>query len=275
MTVTSWLPVLLYAASAAAYFAHFAHRNPATGRMASGLLGGAVLAHTFLIGMQTMEAGFAPLVGTTAAVSAFVWLLALAYLYVELTTEERAMGLFVTILLAALAILPAIDSQTAERPALLRSPLFTVHVLSMLLAYASFALAFVIGITYVLLFKEIKAKHLGFFYTRLPSLQTLDVMNARAVVVGWLFLTCGLVIGGIWATQIEGSPDPRAQAMSVADPKILVALLSWVIYSFALFARRAIGWSGRRAAWLSALAFVVVLLNLVPVGYFLTRSHNF
>jgi len=275
VTITSWLPVLLYAASAAAYLAHFARRNPAAGRLASGLLGGAVLAHTFLIGMQTMEAGYAPLVGTTAAVSAFVWLLALAYLYVELTTEERAMGAFVTVLLAALALLPAMNPATAARPALLRSPLFTVHVLSMLLAYASFALAFVIGITYVLLFKEIKAKHLGFFYTRLPSLQTLDLMNARAVVVGWLFLTAGLVIGGVWATQIGGSPDPRAQAMSVADPKILVALLSWAIYSFALFARRAIGWSGRRAAWLSALAFVVVLLNLVPVGYFLTRSHNF
>ena len=275
MTITSWLPVLLYAASAAAYLAHFARRHPATGRLASGLLGGAVLAHTFLIGMQTMQAGFAPLVGTTAAVSAFVWLLALAYLYVELTTEERAMGMFVTILLAVLAILPAIDTQAVERPPLLRSPLFTVHVLSMLLAYASFALAFTIGITYVLLFKEIKAKHLGFFYTRLPSLQTLDAMNARAVIVGWLFLTCGLAIGGLWAAQIDGSPDPRVQAMSVGDPKILIALLSWVIYSFALFARRVIGWSGRRAAWLSALAFVIVLLNLVPVGYFLTRSHNF
>ena len=275
MTFTSWLPVLLYAASAAAYLAHFARRNPSTGRVASGLLGGAVLAHTFLIGMQTMQAGYAPLVGTTAAVSAFVWLLALAYLYVELTTEERAMGVFVTVLLAALAVLPAIDPTTVDRPALLRSPLFTVHVLSMLLAYACFALAFVIGITYVLLFKEIKAKHLGFFYTRLPSLQTLDLMNARAVIVGWLFLTAGLIIGGVWATQIGGSPDPRAQAMSVGDPKILIALLSWGLYSFALFARRAIGWSGRRAAWLSALAFVVVLLNLVPVGYFLTRSHNF
>ena len=32
---------------------------------------------------------------------------------------------------------------------------------------------------------------------------------------------------------------------------------------------------GRRAAWLSALAFVIVLLNFVPVGYFLTKSHNF
>jgi ABC-type transport system involved in cytochrome c biogenesis permease subunit len=274
MTI-AWLPLVLYAAAAAAYLANFWRPDPRTGRTATALLGSAVLAHTFLIGMQTMEAGYAPLVGTTAAVSAFVWLLGLAYLYVELTTDERAMGAFVSVLLAALAVLPALHTQIDERPALLRSPLFTVHVLSMLLAYASFALAFVLGITYVLLFKEIRAKHLGFFYARLPSLQTLDVMNARAIVVGWLFLTCGLVVGGIWATQIGGSPDPRAQAMSVADPKILVALVSWATYSFALFARRAIGWSGRRAAWLSAIAFVIVLLNFVPVGYFLTRSHNF
>jgi ABC-type transport system involved in cytochrome c biogenesis permease subunit len=275
VSIVASLPLLIYAGAAGAYFAHFSRRDATTGRLASGLLGAAVLAHTFFIGMQTMDAGYAPLVGTTAVVSAFVWLLALAYLYVELTTEERAMGVFVTTLLAALAILPAIDPSTPDRPALLRSPLFTVHVVSMLFAYASFALAFVLGITYVLLFKEIKAKHLGFFYTRLPSLQTLDAMNARAVVVGWVFLTCGLVIGGIWATQIGGNPDPRVQAMSIADPKILVALVSWGIYSFALFARTAIGWSGRRAAWLSAVAFVIVLLNLVPVGYFLTRSHNF
>ena len=56
---------------------------------------------------------------------------------------------------------------------------------------------------------------------------------------------------------------------------IASAILSWLIYSFALFARRGMGWTGRRAAWLSAFAFVLVLLNLVPVGYFLTRSHNF
>ena len=236
----------------------------------------AVLAHTFLIGMQTMEAGYAPLVGTTAAVSAFVWLLGLAYLYVELTTDERAMGVFVTHA-ARRARHPAgarpADASSARRCCAARCSRSTCC--RCCFAYASFALAFVLGITYVLLFKEIKAKHLGFFYTRLPSLQMLDVMNGRAIVVGWMFLTCGLVVGGVWATQIHGSPDPRAQAMSVADPKILVALVSWAIYSFALFARRAIGWSGRRAAWLSAIAFVIVLLNFVPVGYFLTRSHNF
>lgn len=275
MTIIAWLPLVLYAASAAAYLAHFSSPAPAKGRTATALLAAALVAHTYLIGMQTVEAGYAPLVGNTAAISAFVWLLGLAYLYIELTTDERAMGVFVTILLAALAILPALHPEVEARPALLRSPLFTVHVLTVLFAYASFALAFVLGITYVLLFKEIKAKHLGFFYKRLPSLQMLDVMNGRAVIVGWVFLTCGLLIGGFWASQIQGSPDPHARAMSVEDPKILFAILSWAIYSFALYARRAIGWSGRRAAWLSAIAFVIVLLNFLPVGYFLTRSHNF
>src|SRR6478672_13741075 len=193
------VPLVLYTAAAIVYGLHFARRAPRTGRVASA----GVLAHTFLIGMQTVEAGHAPLVGTTSAISAFVWLLALAYLYTELTTDERAMGMLVAVLLAVLDIIPAFNPTVVPRPEVLRSPLFTIHVASLLFAYASFALACVLGVTYVLLFKEIKAKHLGFFYARLPSLQTLDVMNGRATVVGWVFLTCGLAIGAIWASQLH------------------------------------------------------------------------
>jgi ABC-type uncharacterized transport system permease subunit len=267
------IPLILYAAAAAAYMSHFSWRDPRTGRLATSLLAGGVLAHTFLIGMQTVQAGHAPLVGTTAAISAFVWLLALSYLYVELTTDERAMGVFVTMLLVLLYIIPALDPTVTPRPPLLQHPLFTVHIVSVLFAYASFALAFVIGVTYVLLFKEIKAKHVGYFYARLPSLQVLDAMNSRVVTIGWVFLTLGLTVGVVWASQTAS--DPRVQAMRGGDPKVLFAVLCWGVYSFALLARRAIGWSGRRAAWLSAIAFVIVLLNFVPVGYFLTKSHNF
>ena len=202
------VPLLMYAAATAAYMAHFAWRDARVGRLATALLGAGVLAHTFVIGMQTVQAGHAPLVGTSAAISAFVWLLGLAYLYIELSTEERSMGVFVATLMVALYIIPALDPTVTPRPPLLQSPLFTVHIMSTLLAYASFALACVLGITYVLLFKEIKAKHLGFFYARLPSLQVLDVMNGRAVTVGWSFLTLGVAIGGIWATQIAQLAGP-------------------------------------------------------------------
>ncbi|MEO8520357.1 MAG: cytochrome c biogenesis protein CcsA [Acidobacteriota bacterium] len=269
------LPLLLYAAAAAAYAAHFARRDARTARLATATLGAGVLAHTFVIGMQTVQAGNLPLVGTAAAISAFVWLLGLAYLYIELTSDERSLGALVTALMALLEIIPALDPAVQPRPPVLQSPLFTLHILSVLFGYASFALAFVLGVTYVALFKEIKAKQLGFFYARLPSLQVLDLMNGRAVTVGWICLTLGVVVGGVWATQVQSSPDPRAQAMSIADPKILVAVVSWAVYAFAVFARRSAGWSGRRAAYLSAIGFLIVLLNFVPVGFFLTKSHNF
>jgi len=273
----NFAPLALYAGAFVGYAWHFARRDPASGRAATTLLVAAALAHTFVIGMQTMEAGHVPIAGTTSAISTFVWLLALSYLYTEMTTDERAMGVFILPLLVGLQTIPALRPSNELRAAVLESPWFGVHVSSLLFAYASFALACVIGITYVLLFKEIKAKHLGFFYTRLPSLQVLDRMNQRAIMIGWLFLTIGVIVGGVWAAEARayGAADPRVQAMSLQDPKIFVALLCWAVYSFELFAARRIGWGGRRTAYLSAVGFAIVLLNFVPISYFLTKSHNF
>jgi ABC-type uncharacterized transport system permease subunit len=269
-------PLALYAVALVAYIWHFARRQAAVGRAATTLLVFAVLAHTFVIGMQTMEVGHVPFFTRSSVISTFVLLLALAYLYTEMTTDERAMGAFITPLLVALQSIPAFFPGLEERDELLRGPLFGIHVSSLLFAYASFALACVIGITYVLLFRELKDKRLGFFSARLPSLDSLDRMNVRAVTVGWIFLTIGVLAGAFWAVRLlPGAADPRLQAMSLADPKIFVALLCWLVYSFELYARRGMGWRGRRAAMLSAIGFAIVLLNFVPVGYFLTRSHNF
>jgi ABC-type transport system involved in cytochrome c biogenesis permease subunit len=271
------IPLAFYAMALVAYGWHFARRNATVGRTATTLLVAGALAHTFVIGMQTMEVGHVPVAGATSAISTFVWLLALSYLYTEMTTDERAMGVFILPLLVALQAIPAFRPSVETASPVLQGPLFGVHVSSLLFAYASFALACVIGITYVLLFKEIKAKHLGFFYARLPSLQVLDRMNQRAIAIGWLFLTIGIIVGVIWAGEARGyaGSDPRVQAMSLGDPKIFAALICWAVYSFELFGARRIGWGGRRAAYLSALGFAIVLLNFVPISYFLTKSHNF
>ena len=256
---------------------HFALRQPQAGRLATTLLVFAALTHTFVIGMQTMEVRHVPFANPSRAVSTFVWLLALSYMYLEITTDERAMGVFIMPILIGLQMIPVFSPGTERLDPVLDSPWFWVHVSSLLFAYASFALAGVLGLTYVVQFKEIKKKHLGYFYTRLPSLQILDVMNSRAVAVGWLFLTLGLVVGAIWTGQARAAApdDPNLQAMALNDPKIFVAVVTWVVYSFALLARRAMGWTGRRAAWLSAAGFAIVLLSFLPLNYFVTTSHTF
>lgn len=271
------LPLVLYAAAAVAYAVHFARRQPQAARLATTLLIFAALSHTFLIGMQTMEVRHVPFANPSSAVSTFVWLLALSYLYLEITTDERAMGVFIVPMLVGLQVIPVVSPGVERIDPQLDSPWFWVHVSSLLFAYASFGLAGVLGLTYMVQFKEIKKKHLGYFYTRLPSLQTLDVMNARAVTVGWLCLTLGVIVGAIWTGQARAAvpDDPNLQAMALHDPKIFVAVLTWGVYSFAVVARRTMGWTGRRAAWLSAVGFAIVLLNFLPITYFVTTSHTF
>jgi ABC-type transport system involved in cytochrome c biogenesis permease subunit len=193
-----------------------------------------------------------------------------------MTPGERALGVFIAPLLVALQLLRVVSPVVEKRVPILESLWFGVHVASLLFAYACLALAFVVGLTYVLLFKEIKAKHLGFFYARLPPLESLDLMNARTVLLGWLCLTVGVIVGVIWTLQAKQGPnvDPRIQAITLADPKILGAVVSWAIYTFALYARRR-GAGAKRSACISVVGFAIVLFNFVPIGYFLTRSHNF
>ena len=271
------LPLVVYVAAGIAYAIHFVRRQPAVGRAATTLLLFAALSHTFVIGMQTMEVWHVPFANPSRFVSLFVWLLTLSYLYLELATEERAMGVFILPVIIGLQAIPVFSPGVGNENPVLDSPWFWIHVASLLFSYASFGLAMILGVTYMLQFKEIKKKHLGYLYTRLPSLQILDAMNSRAVAVGWLFLTIGVIVGVLWTAQARTvSPeDTNLQMMSLQDPKIFIAILTWGVYSFAMFARRTLGWNGRRAAWLSAVGFAIVLLNFLPVSYFVTTSHTF
>jgi ABC-type transport system involved in cytochrome c biogenesis permease subunit len=269
--------LILYAVAAVLYAVHFARRDPRAGRAATITLAAAVLTHTFLLGMHTMQVGHAPLVGRGEAVSFFIWLLAVLYLYVEMTTTERAMGVFVVSLLALLFVIPMTSSDPTGRPPLLDTPLFVAHVTFVLVSYASYALASVLSITYLLLLRELKRKRPGVFFARLPPLRTLDSMNVRAVTVGSVFLTISLLIGIIWISQARasGHVDPRVQEMSIADPKILMAVVTWALYAFQLYARQLLGWGGRRAAWLSVAGFASILVNMLPIAYFFQTSHIF
>src|SRR5436190_23112786 len=126
------VPLALYGLAFAAYIWHFVARHAVSGRVATTVLVFASLSHTFVIGMQTVEYGHVPIAGPTSAISTFVWLLALAYLYTEMTTDERAMGVFILPLLVLLQVIPALNPGVESRSAVREGPLFGIHVFSLL-----------------------------------------------------------------------------------------------------------------------------------------------
>jgi hypothetical protein len=64
----NFVPLAFYTAACIAYVWQFAWRQPGVGRAATTLLGLGTLSHTFVIGMETMQAGQIPIGDATSAI---------------------------------------------------------------------------------------------------------------------------------------------------------------------------------------------------------------
>jgi cytochrome c-type biogenesis protein CcsB len=129
-----------------------------------------------------------------------------------------------------------------------------MHVFLAILGYAALTLAFCAALMYLMQEQQLKSKHPGTLYHRLPSLNILDELNARALFVGFPLLTQGIITGSIWAKYVSGS-------YLHWDLKSLPLLLAWTIYALLLGGRYTLGWQGKKAAFAAITGFLVVLAS--------------
>ena len=95
----------------------------------------------------------------------------------------------------------------------LQSHWLEIHIVLAFLGNAAFALAFGIGVMYLVQEHYVKSKNLGGLFGRLPSLQTLDEINYKLITIGFPLLTLAIITGVFWAESAWGSYwnwDPRA-----------------------------------------------------------------
>ena len=111
-----------------------------------------------------------------------------------------------------------------------------------------------------------KSKKGGRFLSRLPALEVIDEIGFRSLLLGFPFMTLGLIAGTVVAQSTYGRVD-------LLDPKILLSILMWVVYLIMLYTRWTAGWRGRRAAYLAAGAFVSAIIAWAA-NYFST-IHRF
>jgi ABC-type transport system involved in cytochrome c biogenesis permease subunit len=103
-------------------------------------------------------------------------------------------------------------------------------------------------------------------YHRLPSLEFLDGLGHRALLVGFPLLTIGLVTGALQAQAAWGR-------VLTWDPTLVLSLLAWVMYAGLLQARLTGGWRGRKAALLAVVSFCALLVTFVGVSVLVGRPH--
>lgn len=221
-------------------------RSPGLGTLLTGLG-----LHLLALGVYAGQHQALPLAGLGPASSSLALLLVLTTLAAAELYDAGPVALAVlplSLLLLGEALLVGVEP--AVRVTAFRGPWFVFHVAATFVGYAGLALASAAAIMYVLQFRALKRKSFGKIFRFFPSLDDLDHVHRLGLGVGFSALTVGLVAGTAWTVTYGAGFD-------LADPQVFFGLVTWSAYLAALVIRLPGGWKGRRAAGVTAAAFVV------------------
>ncbi|HUO15915.1 MAG TPA: cytochrome c biogenesis protein CcsA [Verrucomicrobiae bacterium] len=140
------------------------------------------------------------------------------------------------------------------------------HIILIFTGYAALVLSFGASLLYLVQERRLKAKKPSSLISFLPALEVIDQIGYRSLLLGFPFMTLGLLTGSVVALTAYGHID-------FLDPKVLLSLLMWVVYMIMVFTRWNSGWRGRRAAFLATFT-VVAALAAWAANYFST-IHRF
>ncbi|MFQ5880848.1 MAG: c-type cytochrome biogenesis protein CcsB [Candidatus Methylomirabilales bacterium] len=261
--------LLLYVVGTIAYLLLLSIKGGPLSRIATAATLGGFGLHTVALLLRLYVAGRPPLSNPYEALSFFAWATVLVYLGLEFRFQRKAMGAFVLpIILLTTVAASVLPKGTGALAPVLKGTWIWIHVTLVLLGNAAFALTFGVGLMYLLQERQLKSKSLGAIYYRLPSLEFLDMLSHRTLLVGFPLLTAGLITGSIQAQYAWGR-------FLTWDPTQVLSLITWVIYAGLLQARMTAGWRGRKAAILSIIGFCAVLVTFLGVSFIVGGPHAF
>ena len=207
--------------------------------------------------------GHAPLSNLYESLIFFAWVIVLLYLIIEWRIKSRNLGAFIIpfafISMAYASFSPDVKSRIQPLIPALQSNWLISHVITSFLGYAAFTIAIGLALMYFLKGRE-KSTSPGFFFKMLPGKDILDELSYQSIVMGFIFLTLGIITGSVWAYSAWGSYWSW-------DPKETWSLITWLIYATILHSRFVRGWRGRRMAIMSIIGFASVLFTYFGVNY--------
>lgn len=248
-----WPTVVAYGEAAVVYAGELrGHRRHET----LGIWGVRVgwLAQTALLVAQALSADGFPWGTWAGALNLLSWLVVSGYLVWGCRPRYRLVGLVVMPVAACLVVLAWAGGGTAL-DARGDGWALATHAGLMLAAFACFTVAAAMAALYVFEEGRLKRRDAGVLRLRLPSLEALDRLGARAALAGLALLTAGIAVGIAWL-EVDG-----------LDAAMTVAVLIWVLYALALAVRWEAGVRGRRFARL-LLAGLVLVAVVLPLTHF-------
>jgi ABC-type transport system involved in cytochrome c biogenesis permease subunit len=237
-----------------------------------GFAGAGLLAHTLFLAYRAATASGAPLSSAYDWYLLAAWVLVAIYLFLFYNHPKAAIGIFVLpVVLAMIGI-----AQLSDRQPFPQDPAAqvwgTLHGVFLLFGYVAVVVGFIAGVMYLLQANRLKRKQLPPTRLRLPSLEWLDGVNGRAIVLSAIFVAAGFISG-----MILNAVNHRQQIDYVPwnDPIVwrLGGTMAWLVV-VALFSQlyRPAN-HGRKVAYLTVASFVFLAFTAI-LRPFVASQHS-
>jgi ABC-type uncharacterized transport system permease subunit len=248
-----WLAAACYGLASALLLAYLSGRAERPVASGTGVLTVAASLHLLHDVLRWATEGVGPLSGIGPSLSLLALLVVGGFLLVRrMRPRVEVVAAFVAPMTFGLLLASRAHSRGAVGEG---GALFALHIGANMVGVAALTVACAMAIAYLLQERQVKARHLGRLFRRLPPLDVLDLLAFRCVLVGLPALTLGVITGHIVAARgvhVQGMPWQQYFAM-----------ISWVLFAGVLLLRTVAGWRGRRAAIGTILGYASALLVLL------------
>ena len=259
------ITAVVYLVATFIYTAYLIARKDNLLTAAQGVLVAGFAFHTATIVTRWVAAGRTPATSLHESLSFFSWITVALFLVLLVKYRQRVLGAFVAPFALALIITASLlPKEIIPLSPVLESYWLPVHVMLAFLGNAFFAMAFFLGVMYVIQERYLKSRKLKGLYFILPSLEMLDELNYKCLQYGFPLLTVAIITGAIWSEYSIGS-------YWVWKPRQIWSMITWFLYAALLHGRLTAGWRGKKAAIFSGVAFMIligsfIVINLVSGG---------
>jgi len=205
--------------------------------------------------------------------SVLAFLLAVITISIEIFTKQQSIGVFTFPFIFILQLISFFDAGIVPlfegiEESVFQLPLFSFHTLSTVIGYSFFIYSMIIGVMYLRMFKQLKYKQFHLEYDNLPPLRLLERLNFVGLIVGFVFLTLGIIGGSLLAYRVWNT-------VPVRDPKILLSLLLWCIYLFGFMMKLFKKWGGKKMAYMSITGSIIIAFSAFVVNLLFPTFHRF